>query len=185
MQARVAWTSYMLFAAAKAGDVARALSALRSGADIEAREWGETPLMMAAQNGHTELVEALLARGAAVDAAEPESGLHALDMAVFRRHVSTARALLARGAEAGAHRGELKHTALHCAANAELGDGPLVDGELVELLLSYGADVNALGGEQYTPLHCAGYVQLNGTTNKSPSAAPAARAHACRRGTAA
>jgi hypothetical protein len=131
----------------------RALSALNEGADIETRLVRDlTPLMLAAEHGHAEMVDALLARGADVDAEmHEEDGVprRALHCAVYYgQNVGVVRALLARGADVQAGSVEGVFTPLHMAAQGG-------DVELVQLLLSFGADVHARGPSRFTPLHVA------------------------------
>jgi len=58
---------------------------------------GETPLFIASQNGHTEIVKALLTRGAAINQARTD-GATPLLIASYNGHTATVQALLAAGA---------------------------------------------------------------------------------------
>lgn len=71
---------------------------LDTGAEVDARnEFGTTPLMLAAQGGHTDACEVLLARGAAVNV-QNEHGQTALWCALFFDRADVARVLLLHGA---------------------------------------------------------------------------------------
>ena len=73
---------------------------LTSGADINARdEHGQTALMLAALEGHGDVIGWLVERGAALDHTA-KYGLSALMLAVIRGHVDVVRRLT----EAGANR---------------------------------------------------------------------------------
>jgi ankyrin repeat protein len=62
---------------------------------------GPTPLMMAAGDGHPEVVRLLLARGAAVDAAHPNVGCTAFHFACFGNQAACAEALARAGCDVG------------------------------------------------------------------------------------
>jgi ankyrin repeat protein len=86
-----------LFDAVRSGDPSRVETALRAGANIQARDpKGATPLMYAIQYGNLETVRLLLARGADVNA-QANSGRTALMMAIA--WPEKARLLLAAGAD--------------------------------------------------------------------------------------
>ncbi|CAM9743302.1 unnamed protein product [Ectocarpus sp. 12 AP-2014] len=117
---------------------------------------GFSPLMLASRNGHRSTVEALLRAGA--DTTPRSSHIEdlphqaALEMATSKGHVGVVQALLENGGDARAH-GYGGQTALHYAALHNGG------GEVVDVLLDAGADVNAKTlSTGMTPLHlCALY----------------------------
>ena len=135
-----------LFEAAKQGDAGAVRAALAAGvpADVRDRE-GRTPLHLAAQAGHTDVIQILLDAGAEVDAEDRDFGSRPLYLAAVGAHVSVAKLLLERGAlvdatnhtrdpvSAGSHHSN--YTALDQASEAGHPD-------LVALLLDHGADVN-------------------------------------------
>lgn len=72
--------------------------------DIEERIAGETPLMLAAKNGHVDAVKLLLERGAQINARNPETpdskkGMTALMLAAQQGHDEVVRVLLEHGAD--------------------------------------------------------------------------------------
>lgn len=75
---------------------------LSTGANVDSRDDdGETPLMKAADDGHTAIVEALLKAGADVNAID-EDGQTALMMAADEGHVQIVKLLLNAGANVNA-----------------------------------------------------------------------------------
>jgi ankyrin repeat protein len=95
-----------LFAAAASGDLGAAVTALESGADIDAwNAHGAAAIHLAAREGHTELVIALIERGANIDRQREGMGSTPLLDAILGRHLETAIALIDRGADItiGAH----------------------------------------------------------------------------------
>ena len=71
---------------------------LAGGADINALdEHGQTALMLAAVNGHSNVVEWLVARGAVLDHTA-KYGLSALMLAVLNGHIESVRTLVRAGA---------------------------------------------------------------------------------------
>jgi len=115
---------------------------------------GATPLLVASQNGHLEVVRELLARGAAVDAAD-NRGFTPLYIASREGHVEVVRELLARGAAADTTNSK-GFTPLYTAS--ELGHV-----EVVRELLAQGAAVGTATKKGWTPLLTAsqeGHVEV-------------------------
>ena len=114
---------------------------------IELRdESGSTPLVVAADNGHQNVVERLLAKGANLNARNSR-GETALFDAVNRRYTEIATLLISREANVniGNKEGE---TPLHLAADMDQAG-------LVSLLLTNKANPNAKNVLGFTPLHYA------------------------------
>lgn len=88
-----------IFDACRAGSAADARHALCTGADPNTRHRGQTPLMYAAEGGHTEICRALLDNGAAVNATDSYNRT-ALHLACKNSRVATARLLMEAGAAA-------------------------------------------------------------------------------------
>ena len=80
--------------AAKSGDLNRVQQLADEGADLDVTlQRGETPLIVAALEGHTEVVEFLIARGTSVQARN-DRGFTALHAAAFRGHLAIVELLV-------------------------------------------------------------------------------------------
>ena len=130
--------------------VAELIDALNPGRiDQRDHHWGQTPLMIAAWNGHTAAVVALLARGAAIDAQDYDER-RPLHYAALGGEVGTMSALLAAGGNV-TDRSVYGTTALHAWASEMNGRTQ----EALSVLLDAGSDINARDGDGDTPLHNA------------------------------
>eukprot|EP00557_Chaetoceros_sp_GSL56_P005659 CAMPEP_0176498276 /NCGR_PEP_ID=MMETSP0200_2-20121128/12225_1 /TAXON_ID=947934 /ORGANISM="Chaetoceros sp., Strain GSL56" /LENGTH=1545 /DNA_ID=CAMNT_0017896453 /DNA_START=217 /DNA_END=4854 /DNA_ORIENTATION=+ len=121
---------------------------LRHGADGNAcNKWRETPLLIAANNGHLAAVDSLLESGADPSMCS-EAGWSALTFAAHKGYDDIVGLLLKAGAPVNCRVIEDLSTPLHkaCAGNK---DGHL---SAVKQLLSGGADVHALNKWRETPL---------------------------------
>jgi ankyrin repeat protein len=133
-----------LLDAADCGDANGVRALLAEGADVG----NEGALIMAAQNGHHEVIRLLLDRGANPDVSS-YNGVTALSQAAMNGHLRVVELLLAR----------------HARVDTKLADGttPLLlasqNGHLavVEALLDRGADVTVRTGGGDTPLIQASY----------------------------
>lgn len=101
---------------------------------------GETPLHLAASNGHTDIIE-LLVQHCSPDVRNVWGGTP-LHCAASRGHVDAVEKLLTLGANP-ASRTNKHETALHMARSADV----------IEYLLEKGLDVNALDANNDTALH--------------------------------
>jgi hypothetical protein len=138
-----------LFAAAASGDLGAAVTALESGADIDAwNAHGAAAIHLAAREGHTELVIALIERGAISRAREKRHVTDALHNASRAGRVELVVALLDLGIPPDASWGTTGWTALMVAA---------FDGQpdTARLLIEAGADVNHRSQDGRTPLSMA------------------------------
>lgn len=89
-----------LFAAARAGDIARVTAALDTGADVNVKtRYGATALTYAADKGHVDLVKFLIARGADVNAQDTFYQMRAIDMAMMNNHPAVVTLLLQGGSK--------------------------------------------------------------------------------------
>ncbi|CUM42029.1 FIG01124038: hypothetical protein [Streptomyces venezuelae] len=137
-----------LFDAIRAGDEDGAVRALRSGADPEGREDGETALYRAAVGDEPGIVRVLLAAGADPGRRSgPEEGDLPLCGAACGGHAEVVRALLAGGAEADQEE-EFGFTALAWALR-------LGHAETARVLLEHGADPDRPGPDGFLPLVAA------------------------------
>lgn len=181
-----------LMKAAADGNVARVNALLNKGIDVNVKylrdesPWsGKTALMVAAQNGHSEVIQALIRRKANVNL-KHYSDLTALMLAAGAGHTEAVKELLAAGANPNAigfyfHYGDftpmsfaihsesknkLKVVDALIAGGAEVNpkraiNTPLMvaiendDPDMIEALVKRGAEVNARGPSDTTPLMLA------------------------------
>ncbi|MEJ1964151.1 MAG: ankyrin repeat domain-containing protein [Gammaproteobacteria bacterium] len=120
------------------GDVAEVARLIKAGADVKmANSYGATPMSLAATTGNAAVIKLLLNAGADVESANAE-GQTAL-MAVARTgNVEAAKLLLQHGANVNARETWGQQSALMWAASQK-------HPEMIRLLVSKGADVNAHG----------------------------------------
>ena len=145
-------TNYALLMAAKEGDIEAVKKYLDKGAEINVmarangqkfEDWsGEfNSLHTATQSNNDELVKLLIARGADVNVLADRGyngsqGYTALSYAVSNGNVGLAEFLISKGANVNLERSPPLHSAVKAPKNRK---------ELVELLLSKGADMNKTG----------------------------------------
>jgi ankyrin repeat protein len=128
-----------------AADVALIRILLEDGADVDMRnKYGATPLFMASQNGHTEIVRLLLAANANVDAPCTSDGATPLLMASYRGHTEIVKLLLAADPNVNAAN-DNGFTPLWMASQ----EGHT---EIVRLLLAANAGVDIADTDGRTPL---------------------------------
>ena len=87
-----------LFNSSFGGDLEGVVDALAQGGRVSVRNTGGTPLIAAAQNGHTDICGLLLAHGSDVNEVQLETKLTALHEAAARGHEAVVEALLSWGA---------------------------------------------------------------------------------------
>ncbi len=134
--------------AAAVGDLARVETLAAGDPEIGAAldEANNTPLHLAAINGHGGVVEYLLDIGVAVDVGDNENST-ALDVASQQGHLDVVRLLIARGADPE-HGDVSGMTPLHFACYEGRA-------EVATVLVKHGADVRATTANGSTPLHGA------------------------------
>jgi hypothetical protein len=110
-----------LLAASRAGDLAAVKSSFEKGAAIESKtSYGQTPLYLAAMNGHEEVVRFLLDKGATTDVRDTFYKAPMLAFVLQRKHWDVAKLLIAKSANpdqtldevSGTGRAELVQTVL-------------------------------------------------------------------------
>jgi uncharacterized protein len=107
-----------LFAAAQAGDLAKASDAIASGADVNSSNpYHVTPLLEAAGQGHLEMARYLIERGAQIDYTGMSEG-SPLMLVAFMGQVEFIGLFLAAGANVNLALPAGGETALHMAAAA-------------------------------------------------------------------
>ncbi|XP_041573916.2 CARD- and ANK-domain containing inflammasome adapter protein-like [Taeniopygia guttata] len=138
-----------LHLAAEQGHQTLAEMLLKARADPNAQDKEKkTPLHAAALRGHLSIVEMLLAKKGRAGAKDMD-GCTPLHYATMKGNVDILKILLASGKNKNINdRNVWRKTALHLAA--EYGHG-----ELINLLLSHGAAINASDSSRDTALHCA------------------------------
>lgn len=151
--------TFMLGAAACNNQIEIIKFLIMSGADINANEDGETPLMVAVRAAQVEITQLLIENGADVPI-RMNDGAAALHQTVKSHEITKTKAsveiidqLIAKGMEIG-NRDHDGRTVLHDAASYGRVD-------LLPELLMRGASINARNKWQDTPLDCAcfnGYI---------------------------
>ncbi|VAW58181.1 hypothetical protein MNBD_GAMMA11-1036 [hydrothermal vent metagenome] len=140
----------------KASYITEIRKLIKNGADVNIKnKWDATPLLMAAQEGYTQIVTVLLKANADVNAAEKTNGATPLHMAAENGHTQIVAILLKANADvnvAGIDGG----TPIYIAAQ----NGHT---QIVATLLKANADVNVAGKDGSSPLHMAaqnGHTQI-------------------------
>ncbi|KAK4182741.1 ankyrin repeat-containing domain protein [Podospora australis] len=124
---------------------------IQMGVDVNsvARSHGLTPLMVAAESSHLDLMDLFMCKGADLEL-RSDDGRTVIWHAAAKGEVEALRFLIQKGSEIEALCGDLQSTPLSIAAeNGHHG--------VVELLLDAGATVDSTNLERQTPLHLSVY----------------------------
>jgi ankyrin repeat protein len=128
------------------GNVAEAKRLLRAGANVSlANNYGATPMSLAAEVGNAEMLRVLLEVGANADSPDPD-GMTALLAVARTGKVDAAQVLLSHGATVDAKEKFGGQTALMWASARR-------HPEMMQLLISKGADVNAASTDRNYQRH--------------------------------
>ena len=120
---------------------------IEAGANVNAKENdGRTPLMCAADKGHSEIVKLLIENGADVNA-KNNYGHTSLMCAAGKGHTEIVKLLIEKGANVNAKNNYGRTPLMYAADEGHT--------ETVKLLIEKGADVNAKDKDGRTPLMCA------------------------------
>lgn len=148
---------FELCGSAYSGNVERVTALLKQGVNPNcADDIGQTPLLFAARNGHTEVVKALLDGGADVDNVSNFNKRTALYEAAIRFHYDTAKVLIAAG-------GDINHiskdgvTPLHHILLQDNSGIPLRAGVVRQFIAELNPDVNKGSERGDTPLVFAAF----------------------------
>ena len=118
-------TNEDLLSASRSGDVAAVKTALANGATLEAKTpYGQTPLYLAAMNGHEEVVRFLLDKGASTDVRDTFYKASMLAFVMQRKHWEVAKLLAGKSANPDQTLGDVAGTGRADLVQAVLTNKP-------------------------------------------------------------
>lgn len=121
-----------LLSAARKGDLAAVKTSCEQGATVEAKtQYGQTPLYLAAMNGHNDVVQFLIDKGARTDIKDTFYKASVLDFVLQRKHYEVAKTIISKGS--GNADDEL--AAVARAENDELVSAVLAKGKVSQAVL--------------------------------------------------
>jgi hypothetical protein len=113
-----------LLSASRAGDLAAVKAAIESGATLETKTaYGQTPLYLAAMNGHEEVVRFLLDKGASSDVQDTFYKAPMLGFVLQRKHWEVAKLLVAKSTKPDQTLGEVSDSGRADMVQAALASG--------------------------------------------------------------
>lgn len=113
-----------LLSAARAGDLAAVKTAMEHGAAVETKTpYGQTPLYLAAMNGHEEIVRYLLDKGANTNVSDTFYKAPMLGFVLQRKHWEVAKLLVSRSANPDGDLGDVAETGRADLVQALLAKG--------------------------------------------------------------
>ena len=117
-------TNEDLLSASRAGDLAAVRAALENGAALETKTpYGQTPLYLAAMNGHEEVVRFLLDKGANADVQDTFYKASLLGFVLERKHWEVAKLLIAKSTKPDEALGDVADTGRADLVQAVLAKG--------------------------------------------------------------
>ena len=118
------WYSLHLEINSVNGDIDGVIASLAQGGRVAFKgPRGFTPLIIAAQNGHTDICGLLLAHGSNVNEVVPDTKHTALHLAVESGKSSVVEALLGHGAQVHVRGGKIGEAPLHIACRIDEAKG--------------------------------------------------------------
>lgn len=135
--------------AVRRNDIAGVRKMIAQGVDVDALDPnGDAPLVMAAYQGHTEIVQLLLEAGADVSAVDPGMKATALHAAAYAGRTEAAALLIAHGIDVDKQGPKNGYTALHDAIWQN-------NVETARVIIEAGASLDLRSHEGETPLEFA------------------------------
>ncbi|MGB2866682.1 MAG: ankyrin repeat domain-containing protein [Sedimentisphaerales bacterium] len=140
-----------LHGAVTSGNIGEVKRLLSEGKDVNSRDSeGQTPLHLAANRGHKEMVEVLIANGADIEARENRYSSTPLLNAAVRGRKEVVELLLSKGADI-----EGKNSDGLTPLNLTAAYGTAIHTEIIQLLLDRGADIESRSYGDCTPLQAS------------------------------
>lgn len=120
-----------LLSAARNGDLASVKALCEQGAAIETKTpYGQTPLYLAAMNGHEDVVRFLIGKGANTEVKDSFYNESMLGFTLYRKHYAVAKMLIAKGGNADDQLSDVVQ-----AENADLVQAVLAKGKASQTVL--------------------------------------------------
>jgi ankyrin repeat protein len=153
-----------LFDAAEENNMPEVRRLLRAGADVNGKDnYGSTPLIVACEKGHVQVVQVLRENGVDIEATTGLLGMTALHFACHNGHLAAVNELVSPNDINGTTSvlGKRNRQGVNIEAKDNEGDTPLHFASLgdhlpvVKALLSGGAEIFAANNRELLPIHSA------------------------------